>query len=464
MLDNFIEKHYADILELFNCLKIGIYITDGEGNTILVNDESCRTGGLSREDVTGRNMTELESDGFVEESVSLKTLKSRQPETMVQNLGDGGKVFVSAQPKFKKRKLQYIVTTERDITEIYVLRELLKEMEVESDKYRKEIEYLKNKNIERVGPVVASDPKSKAVVDQITRIAKLNTTVLLTGESGTGKEVYANLIYKNSSRVGKPFIKVNCAAIPDNLLEAEMFGYDKGAFTGADENGKIGYFELANGGTIFLDEIGDIPIHLQSKLLRVLQEKEIIHVGGNLTIPVDVRVIAATNVDLLKAVEENKFRNDLYYRLAIMPIEILPLRERTDDIADLAYYFAEKFCTQYKINKKLDPSAIQVLERYDWPGNVRELQNIIERSIISFDGYKINHFQIEKLLSSKGNHTDSNLLNADQYSLEVLLERQEKKILLDALSKSRNASEAAKKLKISKSTMTRRMRKYNMDY
>lgn len=462
MIKQIFEYYYDELLEIFNCLKVGVYITDANGRTILVNDESCKTGGLTREDVMGKPMEELESEGFVKESVSLKTLKSKRPESMIQDLGDGGKVFVTAQPKYEKGKLQYIITTERDITEIYDLKEVLKEREAESNKFRKEIEHLKNRNIETFGSVVASDPDSKATVEQVLRVAKLDTTVLLMGESGTGKEVYANLIYKSSKREGKPFIKVNCAAISENLLESEMFGYSKGAFTGAEQAGKIGFFELAHKGTLFLDEIGDLPVHLQSKLLRALQEKEIIRVGGTKPIPVDIRLIAATNSDLVKAVEQKRFRTDLYYRLAIMPIEIKPLRERKKDITSLALHFTEKYSNQYKIKKELTESAIEILEEYEWPGNVRELQNIIERSIISFDGTQINGFQIEKLLYSKSSQVNVDDIENSGVTINEMIDAYEKEVLNAALKKYKNASEAARKLGVSKSTMSRKLHRHKI--
>jgi len=464
MINELFKNYYNELLEIFNCLKVGVYITDNEGRTILVNNESCKTGSLTREEVMGKLMQDLEKEGFVKESVTLKTLKSQKAEALIQDLGDGGKVFVTSQPIYANGKIEYVITTERDITEAQVLKEVLKETEATTVKYQKEIEYLKNRNIDMSGTAVAADPASKFIINQIKRVAAIDTTVLLTGESGTGKEVYANLIYKNSKRVGKPFIKVNCAAIPDNLLESEMFGYERGAFTGAEKSGKMGYFELANGGTLFLDEIGDLPIHLQSKLLRALQEKEIMRLGGQKPTNVDIRLIAATNADLAKAVGTGDFRGDLYYRLAIMPIQIPPLRDRIEDISALAMHFVEEFNKKYKFNKKLDPSAIEELKKYQWPGNVRELQNIIERSIISFDGDVINSFQIVRLLYPKTEHMDAKQIEETGVTLDEAMEKYEKEVLVTALKQYKNASTAAKKLGLNKSTMSRRIRKYNIVY
>jgi transcriptional regulator with PAS, ATPase and Fis domain len=427
-----------------------------------VNDESCKTGGLTREEVIGKNMVELERNGFVKESITLKTLKSGKMETMIQDLGDGGKVYATAQPRYENGTIRHVITTERDITETLLLKELLKERENENEKYEREIEYLKTRNIDMFGELVAVDPSSRLIANQAMRIAGLDTTVLLTGESGTGKEVFANLIYNNSERVGKPFIKVNCAAIPEHLLESEMFGYESGAFTGAEKKGRMGYFELANYGTLFLDEISEVPIHLQSKLLRVFQENEIMRVGGRKTIPLDIRLIVATNTDLKKAVDAGTFREDLYYRLNILPIEIPPLRHRKEDIEALAFYFAEKFSKQYKVKKTLSASAIERLKKYKWPGNIRELQNIIERSVISFDGEEITGFQIAILLYPGGNDEAVADRDVSENNLAKRLENYEEQIIREVYRTSKNASEAAKKLGLHKATMCRRMKKYNI--
>lgn len=291
--------------------------------------------------------------------------------------------------------------------------------------------------------------------------------MLLQGESGTGKEIYADLIYQNSSRVGKPFIKVNCAAIPESLMESELFGYARGAFTGAEKNGKIGFFELANGGTLLLDEIGDMPMSLQPKLLRALQEKEIIRVGGTKPVPVDVRLIASTNVPLQDAVMNGTFREDLFYRINVMPIEIPPLRERKGDIRALALHFIDELNTKYKTEKVITETAVKKLENYQWPGNVRELRNIMERSVISFNGQEINQFQIEKLLypnskiSIGGGY--SGLGENDKISIEEMVENYEKQIISEYLEKYNSATKVAEALMMNRTTLFRRMQKYNLE-
>lgn len=460
--DKFFSKNYEELMEIINCIKVGVYITDGEGNTLMLNDESCKTGGLTRDEVVGRNMAELEEMGFVENSVTLKTLESGKEEVIIQNLGDGNKVFVTGMPLYNGSKIEAVICTERDITETLMLKRLLEEKDKDSVQKDEELEYLKKQNIIMWGDMIAEEEMTKQLVDKAMRISKLDTTVLLTGESGTGKEVFANFIYENSSRVGKPFIKVNCAAIPENLMESELFGYEKGAFTGAGTDGKRGLFEMANGGTLFLDEIGEVPIHLQSKLLRAIQEKEIIHVGGVKTIPIDIRLITATNRDLKKAVEEKTFREDLYYRLNVMPLKLLPLRGRRKDIKALAISFVKEFNKTYKMDKVLSDEAVDVLQQFDWPGNIRELENVIERIMISFDGNIINRFQVERALGLSVPPIAESLSAMEGKGMKELLDDYERYIIQNMLEKHKRPSAAARALNMNKSTFSRRMEKYNL--
>jgi formate hydrogenlyase transcriptional activator len=238
--------------------------------------------------------------------------------------------------------------------------------------------------------IVGSSPALRAVLEQVRIVAPTDSTVLIEGETGTGKEVMARAIHTHSKRRTQPFVKVNCAAIPTELLESELFGHEKGAFTGAVTQ-RIGRFETAHGGTLFLDEIGDLPLNLQTKLLRALQEQEFERVGGNRTIRVDVRIVAATNRDLKKMVEENTFRADLYYRLAVFPVRVPPLRERPEDIPLLACYFVQKHARRMDRNiESISTRSIQALTSYDWPGNIRELQNVIERSVVLSDAPELH--------------------------------------------------------------------------
>jgi len=456
-----IMNHYNELLEILDCIKVGIYITDGNGNTLLLNKESEKTGGLSREELRGKNMQELVEIGYVEDSTVLKAMKSHSEESIIQKLGEGGQLYITGVPVIKNGKLDLVVCTERDITETISLKELLKETEKIAEQYESELEYFRKKSLDNDGEIVCESFEMREVLEKAMRIAQLDTTVLLTGESGTGKELIANMIFKNSSRKENSFIKINCAAVPESLLESEFFGYEKGSFTGADKNGKIGIFELAKGGTLFLDEIGDLPIKMQSKLLRVLQEREIFRIGGKETIPIDARIIAATNIDLKKAIMEGRFREDLYYRLNIVPIDIPPLRIRKSDVRQLAFHFVGKFNKIYKMEKVILDDAIKVLENYSWPGNVRELSNVIERIMVGFDGPNITKFQVERQLPQNEKPEER---SQKQYEggLQEMIERFEKEILVDLLSRG-SATDAARILNVNKSTISRKIKKYEIE-
>jgi Nif-specific regulatory protein len=292
----------------------------------------------------------------------------------------------------------------------------------------------------------------------ITQVAKSTANVLLLGESGTGKELVANAIHYNSLRAGKPLIKVNCAALPANLVEAELFGYEKGAFTGASRQ-KEGKFELANGGTIFLDEIGALALESQGKLLRVLQERELERLGATKTIKVNVRLIAATNKDLAAEVEGGSFREDLFYRLNVYPIYLPPLREREADILMLADYFLEKYAREYnKDIKRISTPAIDALVQYHWPGNVREIENCMERSVLLCDDQVIHSYHLPPTLA-----TAEQTGTQQSQSLPDAVERYERELLIDALKTSRgNMRRAAKSLKTTERIFGYKVRKYDI--
>ena len=301
----------------------------------------------------------------------------------------------------------------------------------------------------------------KKIFERINKISKNPSTVLITGESGTGKEIIARTIHMNSNRVNQPFIAINCGAIPEALLESEFFGYVKGSFTGADPRGKIGKFELANGGTLFLDEIGDMPLYMQIKLLRVLQERKIIRIGSNQLIDVDVRIIAATNQNLEHLVETGEFRKDLYYRLNVVPIEVPPLRKRTGDIFIFAEHFAEKYATLFKKNfTSISSEVLNIFEKYEWPGNVRELENTIE--------YMINLMGESGVLSY--NHLPQKLLT--NKSAEAPQERSLKSIEIEMISNllkkygdsTEGKKQIAKILGIGIATLYRKIEQYNLKH
>ena len=296
--------------------------------------------------------------------------------------------------------------------------------------------------------------------DHLLLVAPTNMSVLITGESGTGKEVITNQIYQASKRFGKPFLKVNCAAIPDTLMESELFGYEPGAFTGASKSGKTGIFELANGGTLMLDEIGEMSVQMQTKLLRVLQNHEITKIGGHKAIPVDVRIIAATNKNLLQCIEEHTFREDLYYRLNVVPIQLVPLRERKSDIEVLFYHFFEKYTKKYNKPIEIYSDALHLLENYNWPGNIRELENVTERLVVINQNNIIDKKTVALVLGIRD--TDSYAHPEDEYNLKASTIALEKHIIEKALTTFHTKRKAATALGIDHSTLVKKCQRYGI--
>ena len=307
--------------------------------------------------------------------------------------------------------------------------------------------------------IIGTSGPTRQMYEQVAQVAQTNTTVLIRGESGTGKELIAHAIHYNSLRAKKPFIKVSCAALPDTLIESELFGYEKGAFTGAAQR-KKGRFEMAEGGTLFLDEIGDVNLGTQVKLLRVLQEREFERVGGTETVKVNVRLIAATNKDMEKAIAEGTFREDLYYRLNVFTIFVPPLRERKADLLLLADHFLDKFSREHnKVIKRISTPAIDMLTAYHWPGNVRELENALERAVLVCDGAVIH-----------GHHLPPSLQTADssgtvtRVSLKDAVAAYERDLILDALKTTRgNRAKAARLLDTTERILNYKVRGYGID-
>lgn len=338
----------------------------------------------------------------------------------------------------------------------------LEKVRIEKEQLREENKRLRNEleNKYRVTDIVGNSNKMREVFQMTSQVCRSNATVLIRGESGTGKELVANAIHYNSSRAKSPFIKVNCAALPQALIESELFGHERGAFTGAIRQ-KLGKFELANKGTIFLDEIGSIGLDVQANLLRVLQEKEFERVGGNRTIKTDVRIVTATNKNLERAVDEEEFRGDLYYRLNVFPIYMPPLRERRTDVLLLADHFLEKYAQENnKDIRRFSTPAIDMLMDYHWPGNVRELENCIERAVLLCEEGVIHSYHLPPTIQTG---TESNTLPS--FSLEDAVTNLEREMIIDALKNSRgNVTIAAQVLRTTVRKFSYKSEKYKIDY
>lgn len=437
----------------------GIYITDGEANTIMVNKAYERIAGINISELLGRNMRDLVKDGYISESATLLVLKDKKINTIEQNFKTGKKALVTSTPVFNSQgNITMVVTNVRDITELYELKERLDEKENLTKRYSRELEAIKLELL-KSNNLIAIDKKMLNIIQMSIRVAPLDTTVLITGETGAGKEEIAKLIYRNSDRKTKQFIKVNCGSIPKTLIEAELFGYEKGSFTGASKDGKIGLFEVADGGVLFLDEVGELPLDMQVKLLRVLQDGEFTRVGGVNTITTDVRILAATNRNLEEMVKEKIFREDLYYRLNVVPIIVPPLRERRDDILPLTQHFLCSLNNKYKFKKSISSEALNTLYSYEWKGNVRELRNIIERTMIMSDQDIINKNDLPREILVWDN--EQNIINENEIiPLKQALDRVERQLLKAAFNIHGNVRDAAKALEIDPSTFVRKRQKH----
>ena len=382
----------------------------------------------------------------------MKEIKEATPIIMITAHG----TVESAIEAMKLGALDYI-SKPFDVDELMVIIEKA----IGYGELKEEVNYLREELEKNIGkPIIGKSEGLLSILETVNRVAKTNATVLVLGESGTGKELIGNAIHYNSNRKNKPYIKINCGAIPENLIESELFGYEKGAFTGATSR-KIGRIERADGGTIFLDEIGELALPLQVKLLRVLQEKEIDRVGGLEPVKIDVRIVAATNKDLLKMVEEGSFREDLYYRLNVIPIWIPPLRERREDIPLLVNYFLENYANEIgRNNMILKEEAMERLVCYSWKGNIRELENVVERMVIlsTEDSLGVDNLPKELLFQE---------LIESSYQLPetgIRLEELEKSLILQALERTEyNQTKAAKLLGISRHTLIYRLEKYSLN-
>lgn len=440
----------------------GIYVTDGEGKTLRCNQGYQRITGLKPEDVIGYTMQELVEKQTFDESATIRVLASGEPTTVIQKINNDMTVMASGTPLFDSNgDIFRVVTTVRDLTELNRLRDELQVVGELKSRYEEELKELRGR-LNTHGEVVVNSASMRSVVDLALRLGDVDSTVLITGESGVGKEVVSDLIHRNSARRDAPFIKINCSAIPETLLESELFGYGRGAFTGASREGKVGLFEAADRGTLLLDEVGDLPLPLQAKLLRVIQEKRTRRLGENKDREVDVRLLAATNQDLASMVHERLFREDLYYRLNVVPIYVPPLRERKEDILFLIQSFLRKFCDRHKLKKELHPTLMPILLEYRWPGNVRELENIMERLVVTSPGEIITVESLPPFLCGTEDSGDTLMFPVEGRTLKEIMDYVETQVLQVAFAQHRTTRNVAKALGIDQSSVVRKAQKLGL--
>jgi transcriptional regulator with PAS, ATPase and Fis domain len=410
-------------------------------------------------------MSELVEKKLVDRSVTLEVLKTRQKVSIVQKTRIGRDLFLTGTPVFDKNgDLFRVVVNERDITEITRLQEQLKKNAALTEQYKQDI---LERQIEEAESrkVIAQSANFRKTIQKAIKLAQVDSTVLILGESGTGKGVIADLIHKYSSRAGSPMVRINCGAIPDTLVESELFGYEKGAFTGAGHKGKLGKFETADKGIIFLDEIAELPLGSQVKLLKFLEDGVISRVGSNRSRQVDVRIIAATNRDLKEMISVKQFRSDLYYRLHVVPLTIPPLRERSECLLPLITHYLDRFAQKYeKPRMTLSREAAEVLSAYRFPGNVRELINICERLVVMAAGSQVEYEDLPgSIRKSMPSDEQGDVVWRPGQALSQMVADLEKKVLNQALKHAGTQAKAAMLLGIDQSTIARKLKKYDQD-
>ena len=465
------EKQTAKLREtnrqletILNASSESIWICDGRGNVLRINRATEKLLGITAEDVVGKNVDDLVKSGLMDQSVTRQVLEKKTTINIIQKANKTKrKLLVTGTPVFENNgSISMVITNERDMTRLNELQEELEVVRTQSSRIKDELTRLNLQEL-RDQEIVAESKKMQQILITCRKLADLKVSnILIMGESGTGKGLLAKFIHSRQAK--GHFVQINCAALPESLIEAELFGYEKGAFTGAQEKGKIGLFEMAKGGTLFLDEIGEMTLPMQAKFLKCLEDKEILHIGGLKPIKIECTVIAATNVKLLEQINNQKFRQDLYFRLNTFAIQIPPLRERVEDIPELTLFFLDKYNKTYDLKRKITSHGFNILQTHDFPGNVRELQNIIKKAVVMSDGPEIDSF-IEAGITG-GNSFDSNVENKetqeDVYNFNEKVLCYEKKLLARAVKKFKTTRAIAGALNMTQSQVFRKLKKHDL--
>lgn len=442
------ERVLMDLKDVFEYAFDEIFVTDEQGIVVRVNSTCERHYQLAAEELVGKHVKELQKDGIFYPSATLEVIEKKRPIELVQTTKSGEYLHVRTRPVFDDEgNLRRVISYSRDLTELYQLRQKVEEMDNQLKTYKKEL-----RETYGHGGLIFKSLAMQKIVDTIKKVSVVDSTVLVLGETGVGKSRLVRHLHEVSHRKHESFYEINCAALPTNLIESELFGYSGGSFTGANREGKKGLLESAHKGTLFLDEIGEMPLEIQAKLLQVLQEKTFRPIGGRELKKVDVRIVAATNRDLSEMVKQGTFRKDLYYRLNVIPIAIPPLRERTEDILPLIYHYLQHFNKKYGRDVKLAPSTLQMFVGYPWEGNNREIENVIERIVITVDDV----VTVEDLPLSM----QEAAVEQSGQSLYKMLEEVERNIILKAYKTYGSSYKVAEFLQISQSAATRKIKKF----
>jgi len=436
-----------------------IFVTDAEGNTLFVSESCKKLTGLPPEAFINRNIKELTEKGIIVNSVTLKTMKTKSVQSAEQIYPNGVTVFCTAKPIFDEEgNLFRIVSNSRDITELVEMKSKLKRAHTKNLSISPAIGSRRTVSLNNF---ITSSDKMIKVIELAQKVAPMDSSIFIHGETGVGKGVLARVIHDLSLRKDQQFVQVNCGAIPPALIESELFGYESGAFTGANKRGKQGLVEMADGGTLFLDEIGEMPLDIQVKILHLVQEKTFMKVGGTKEQKANIRVISATHKNLKQLISESKFREDLYYRLHVVPLRIPPLRERKEDILLLIDYFLNNFNQKYKQSIRVDDQAKLILKLQEYPGNVRELENMIEQIVVTARNSLIT---IDNLPFHLSNKEAREVEITGIIPLKTALEQTEKQLLSQAFTEYKTTRKMAKVLGVSQTTIMRKLSKYQFGW
>lgn len=457
MLHDYVEQ-------LCNAFRDGLCISDRHGVTVLVNARHAEITGIPREEILGKSTTAMVQMGVFDVVLNPEVVRTRQPVMRVQTLSDGRKVVLEGNPVLDPQgEVAYVVTFIRDVTTLSELREQLAAQKELLETFQQMSNPDSEKRLKY--PRIVHSQAMRRLFGEMAGIAETDATVLLLGETGVGKDVIARRIHSASPRTDKPFIKVDCGSIPENLIETELFGYAAGSFSGASKNGKAGLIEAANEGTLFLDEIGELPMLMQSRLLRVLQDWEVMRVGSTATRRVDVRIIAATNKDLEKEVQKGRFRSDLYYRLKVAVLKIPPLHQREADILPLARSFLNYYAGKYRKTVALSNDAEQSLLAHTWPGNVRELENLIQGLVVTCKKGIIQAADLPFAHAPLRGEAPSSLRDMDLAgrTLKDIMRELEDNVIRAGLKHYGSIGEAAKHFQVDRSTIFRKVKAWEKE-
>lgn len=448
---------------VIHCSPDGIWVCDYNGKVLIMNQAAEELNGCKASDMVGKNVTEAVERGLIDQSATLQVLKTGRPVSIMQYVKKTQQhLLVTGTPIYDKEgRLSLVVTHGRDITQLNATRRALEESQMVTAKYKEELSELGILEL-RQEEVIAESQSMRHVLCLALKLAGLDdVNILILGESGTGKGLLVKFIHEHSHRNKEPLIQINCAALPESLLEAELFGYEKGAFTGASEKGKAGLFELAQGGTLFLDEIADLPMNLQAKLLKYLDDKVVMRLGSLKPRRIDCTVVAATNQNLQHLTRLKEFRQDLFYRLSTFTLRIPPLRERPEDVLEMIAYFQRKYNKQYGMKRRLSSKTLRKLQAHTFPGNVRELKNLIKQAVVMGDEELLNG-TVSHLKRAPDNSEAAGFKVSHKLGLLAEVSRFEKTLIMRAKEGCRNTRELASLLQVDQSTVVRKLKKHGL--